>query len=180
MSTPNFALRLLDPGKDADLYRQAYSWRPAPKTHVQPDRMSFADFIGPDGIAIGLFDDELCAVYFLHETAAGNFQAHFTSRRGVARETLLTAAAQVAEDFFAAGATEIHAWVTERNTALRHFLTHLGFICVERAQFCCAPTEFRATMTPDRNQRSFVKYSLKVNQDRNFRQKAKFDLEPDD
>lgn len=171
-----YSLRLLDPVDDADLFREAYSWRPKPKAHAQPDRMPFEEFAADhdDQITVGLFNGELRAVYFLHETEPGNFQAHFTSQRNVSRDALLAGAAQVARDFFAAGAKEIHAWVTKRNTALRLFLTTLGFKCVGETQFCCAETEFRSTMPSDRNQRSFVKYSLKVNQDRDQRKEAEF------
>ena len=177
-----YSLRLLDPVEDAGLFREAYSWRPKPKAHAQPDRMPFEEFsaVRDDQITIGLLNGQLAAVYFLHETGPGNFQAHFTARRDVPRDTLLAGAAQVAKDFFAAGANEIHAWVTERNTALKHFLTHLGFECVERTQLSCARTEFRSTMSPDRNQRVFEKYSLKVNSDRPKRQEADFHNEPND
>lgn len=176
-----FSLKLLDPTEDADLFRQAYEWRPKPKAHAQPDRMPFEEFaaIRDDQITIGLFNGELRAVYFLHETEPGNFQAHFTSQRNVPREVLLNGAAQVARDFFAAGATEIHAWVTERNTALRQFLTHLGFACVGETQFCCSGTQFRSTMPPDRYRR-FVKYALKVNDNGTFGQKAGIQDEPND
>lgn len=168
-------LRLLDPIEDADLFREAYSWRPKAKSHAQPDRMPFEEFAADrdDQLTIGLFNGELAAVYFLHETGPGNFQAHFTSRRNVPRETLLTGAAQVARDFFTAGANEIHAWVTERNTALKQFLKELGFICVGATQFRCKERNSALTMSPDRNRR-FVKYSLKVNPDRHFRQEADF------
>lgn len=171
----SWCLRLLDPVEDAALFGEAYSWRPKPKAHAQPDRMPFEEFsaVRDDQITIGLFNGQLRAVYFLHETEPGNFQAHFTSQRGVPRETLLLAAGQVAHDFFAAGASEIHAWVTERNTALKHFLGQLGFTCVDSTQIHCVERHSARTMTPDRNQRTFVKYSLKVNPDRTFRQKAK-------
>lgn len=174
-----FSLRLLELPADLDHYRDAYNWRADSHRRVLPDRMSLEDFTAGDGIAIGLFNGELRAVYFLHETEPGNFQAHFTSQRNIPRETLLAAASQVAHDFFAAGAVEIHAWVTERNTALRHFLTQLGFSCVENAQFRCAKADIRSTMPSDRNQRSFVKYSLKVNRHGPFRQKADFNPDID-
>src|ERR1043165_1494360 len=108
----SWSLRLLDPVEDLDLFREAYSWRPKPKSHAQPDRMPFEEFAADrdDQITIGLFNGRLAAVYFLHETEPGNFQAHFTSSRGIPRDVLLSGAARVAEDFFAAGAKEIHAW----------------------------------------------------------------------
>lgn len=178
----SWSLRLLDPIEDADLFRQAYAWRPKAKAHAQPDRMPFEEFSADrsDQVTIGLFNGELRAVYFLHETEPGNYQAHFTSQRYVPRSVLLAGAAQVARDFFAAGASEIHAWVTPRNTALTQFLLDLGFVCVEQTQFCCERIGIVSTMPTDRNQRSYVKYSLKVNEDRSQRQEAKLDHEPDD
>lgn len=158
----NYFIRLLDPSADLDLYHEAYDWR-RPKRHVQPDRMSFADFIAPDGIAIGLFNGELQAVYFLHETEAGCFQCHFTSRRKVPRILLLAAARQVTRDFFSAGARELHAWVIPRNRALRSFLESLGFICVEEKQFSCQNDTEGATL-PDggaTSARCFAKYVLR-------------------
>lgn len=161
----DYALRLLEPREDADLFRLAYSWRERPKPHVQPDRMPFEEFAADrdDQIAIGLFNGGLRAVYFLHETEPAVYQAHFTSERVVSRETLLAGAAQVASDFFDAGATQIHAWVTERNGPLRSFLEALGFQCVATAQFSTGQDDTdRSTMPSVRYQR-FVKYVLMVN-----------------
>lgn len=158
----SYYLRLLDPAEDTPLFHQAYEWRNKPKSHAQPDRMSFEDFTAPDGITIGLFNGELQAVYFLHETEPGNFQCHFTSQRQVPRETLLTAARQVAEDFFTAGATELHAWVTPRNRPLRSFLESIGFTVAGVSLFPCQAEEGVSNI-PRRNQRPFVKYVLTVN-----------------
>ncbi len=159
-----YSLRLLDPATDLDLYREAYQWREKPKSHAQPDRMSFADFTAPDGIAIGLFNDDLCAVYFLHETEPGSFECHFTSRRKVPRVPLLSAARQVARDFFAAGAGELHAWVTPRNRPLRSFLESIGFTCVEMRQFNTGQNDTDgSTLHPGdaTSVRCFVKYVLR-------------------
>lgn len=159
----SYCLRLLDLAEDAPLFHQAYEWRNKPKSHAQPDRMSFEDFIAPDGITIGLFNGELQAVYFLHETEPGNFQCHFTSQRQVAREALLAAARQVAEDFFAAGAVELHAWVTPRNRPLRSFLESIGFTCVEMKHFTCTGPTTGATLPASgaTSARCFVKYVLR-------------------
>jgi hypothetical protein len=75
-------LRLLNPATDLHLYGQAYNWR-RPKRRILPGRMSFAEFTDPNALAIGLFNGELLAVYFLHEVEPRVFQAHFTSRRNV-------------------------------------------------------------------------------------------------
>lgn len=122
-------LRLLNPESDLELFRESYGWRTAPKAHVQPDRMSFETFAAndPTQIAIGLFNGQFLAVYFLHETEPSKFQAHFTSKRGVPREVLLDGAKEVISQFLDNGATELEAWVTERNKPLRSFLEDLGF-----------------------------------------------------
>lgn len=169
-----YVLRLLDPLEDADLFRLAYSWRERPKRHIQPDRMPFEEFAAnrDDQIAVGLFNGELRAVYFLHETEPGVYQAHFTSERGLCRKVLLTGAECVIDDFFRAGATQIHAWVTERNTPLRVFLSQLGFIETSTQTFPCQNDTDRSSMPLTRNQRLFVKYVLMVNDHRFKRQKA--------
>lgn len=169
----NYSLRLLDPLEDFDLFHLAYKWRARPKSHIQPDRMPFEEFAAArdDQITIGLFNGELRAVYFLHETEPGNYQAHFTSERGLSREALLAGAAQVASDFFDAGAKQIHAWVTERNGPLRSFLETLGFIATGTQTFPCQNDTDRSTMPSVRYQR-FVKYVLMVNDHRSLRSKT--------
>ena len=154
-----YRLQLLNPLEDADLYREAYSWREKPKRRVQPDRMSFEEFSSdsPNHLAIGLFNGDLLAVYFLHETEPGNFQAHFTSRRGVPYLTLLEGARQVAESVLQNGGKEIHAWITPRNTALRKFLEGLGFTPAETKSFPKNKDSESATCQP------FVKYVLMGN-----------------
>src|ERR1043165_8080939 len=158
-----YYLRLLDPVVDLDLYREAYSWRAEPRRRVLPDRMSFADFTAPDGIAVGLFNGDLQAVFFLHEIEPRDFQCHFSARRKVLRETLLAGAAQVACDFFAAGAEQLHAWVTPRSP-LRRFLTDLGFARDASKEFTCQnDTEGSTLPSNGGNQpREFVKYVLRA------------------
>jgi hypothetical protein len=158
-----YTLRLLDLDTDLDLFREAYQWRDKPRSHAQPDRMSFADFTAPDGIAVGLFNGELCAVYFLHETEPAKFQCHFTSRRKVSRIPLLTAARQIAHDFFAAGAVELHAWVTPRNRPLRSFLEAVGFYETGSQLFPCQNDTGGSTLASGdaTSVRCFVKYVLK-------------------
>lgn len=132
-----YQLRLLSPSEDIELYRQAYSWRERPKKHVQPDRMSLEEFASdnPAHLAIGLFNGSLLAVYFLHETEPGNFQAHFTSRRGVPYFPLLEGARKVTKAVLQNGGSEIHAWITPRNRALKKFLEALHFHPVETQVF---------------------------------------------
>lgn len=149
----DYTLRLLDPAVDHEFYRQAYDWREN-KRHVQPDRMSFEFFTSPDALAIGLFNGELQAVYFLHETEPGNFQAHFTSRRGIAYLPLLEGAQEVARTILQNGGREIHAWITPRNTALRRFLEALGFTPTETKSFPKNKDSESDTLQP------FVKYVL--------------------
>lgn len=158
-----YTLRLLDPSRDRNLYEAAYSWRSKPKSHVQPDRMPFEDFVSnnPRHLTIGLFNGELRAVYFLNEFEPSRYEAHFSSQRDTPRDVLLAAAAQVASDFFTAGATEICAWVTKRNRPLRSFLEALGFIETETKQFAGQNDTDGTTLPSERNKRIFVRYSLK-------------------
>ena len=145
-----YQLRLLNPLEDGDLYREAYSWRER-KKHVQPDRMSLKEFTSDDPrhLTIGLFNGQLLAVYFLHETEPGNFQAHFTSRRDVSYFTLLEGARKVTRAILTNGGSQIHAWITPRNKPLRRFLEALRFHPVETMSFqknkdseCCRVQEF--------------------------------------
>lgn len=152
-------LRLLDPKTDLALYREAYDWRGS-KAHVQPDRMSFETFAAndPNQIAIGLFNGQFLALYFLHETEPKKFQCHFTSRRKVSKEVLLTGAKEVARNFFENGATELEAWVTVRNKPLRSFLEALGFEAGETKLFPKLKSENSDTVS---GMKEFVKYELR-------------------
>src|SRR5712675_695648 len=117
-------LRLLDPAADRALFEQAYNWRERPKRHTQPTRMPLEVFAASDPlqIAIGLFNSELIAVYFLHEVAPTVFEAHFTSRKGTGTRGTLNGAREVITQFLANGATEIVAWIVPRNRPLRQFV----------------------------------------------------------
>lgn len=159
----DYQLRLLDPSIDRALYETAYQWRSKPKKHVQPDRMPLKDFLADDPrhLTIGLFNGELQAVYFLDEFEPTKYEAHFSSRRDVSRETLLSGASTVASLLLSNGATEICAWVTKRNTPLRSFLESLGFTPDSVSEFPCQEGEDSPTLHPERNQRIFVRYSLK-------------------
>ena len=157
-------LQLLDPVSDLELFQQAYSWRVRPKPHVQPDRMSFADFSAgaPTDIAIGLFNGDFQALYFLHEVQPAIYQAHFTARPKTSRELLLWGAALIIREFFTNGAKEIHAWVTPRNKPLQTFLTHLGFECVAEQHFPCTNETHESNIATDATSvgKLFVKYAL--------------------
>lgn len=131
----SYLLRLLDPAVDLDLYSLAYAWRSSPKRHTQPDRMSFEDFTDPNALAIGLFNGELQAVYFLHETEPGDFQFHLTSRRGFSRSVLLEAGCLILTQILENGATKIHAWIIPRNRPLRLLALESGFQKVESREF---------------------------------------------
>jgi hypothetical protein len=163
-----YQLRLLSPREDIDLYREAYLWRERPKKHVQPDRMSFEGFSSEDPrhIAIGLFNGQLLAVYFLHETEPGNFQAHFTSQRNVPYFPLLEGARKVTKAILENGGSEIHAWITPRNRVLKKFLETLQFAPVETKSFPKNKDSESVTVQP------FVKYVLMGNNTGPFRQKA--------
>lgn len=149
-------LRLLDPQTDIDLYREAYDWRRS-KTHVQPDRMPFETFAAndPNQIAIGLFNGQFLALYFLHETEPKKFQCHFTSRRNVSKEVLLTGAKEVVRNFLENGATELEAWVTVRNKPLKSFLVALGFQASETKMFPKRNSKNSDTLS---EMKEFVKY----------------------
>ena len=90
----SLTLRPLDPIDDLELYREAYDWRPKPKRHTSAPQLPFESFteINPTHLTIGLFNGELLAVYFLREWEPTKYEAHFTSRRGAPRETLLLGA----------------------------------------------------------------------------------------
>ena len=161
----DYVLRLLDPTTDSDLYREAYHWRSTPKRHAQPDRMPLKTFTADDPrhLTIGLFNGELQAVYFLHETEPGDFQCHFTSQRNVPRGPVLEGARLTAQLLLENGATQLHAWVTERNRPLRQFLTDLGFVDTDRQQFPCQNDTDGGRLPVEGNQpsKTFVKYVLK-------------------
>ena len=155
-------LQLLDPKTDLELYRLSYSWR-QPKKHIQPDRMPFEVFAedSPLHITFGLFDDELLAVYFLHEVDFGVFEAHFTSRRNVSRIPLLKAAQEIIRMMLENGARQINAWILERNVALCRFVEDLGMVYQESQIYPCA-SESNCPKIPDGHPapRVFLKYVI--------------------
>lgn len=129
-------MRALDPTNDAELFREAYSWRPERKKHLQPDRMSFGDFSAddPKQIVMGVFAGKLCAVFLLREFQPGWFETHFTTRRNASKDVALSAAMELAEWFRENGAG-LTANIVERNTPLRKFVEAVGFQEVERFDY---------------------------------------------
>ena len=155
-------LELLDPSTDLELYRQAYNWR-SPKKRIQPDRMPFEVFAedNPLHLTFGLFDDELLAVYFLHEVEPGVYESHFTSRKKVSRGPLLAAAREVIKMMLENGATQINAWILEKNAPLRAFVEELGFLIQGAEEYPCV-AESECPTLPDGHpaQRVFLKYVI--------------------
>lgn len=162
-------LRLLDPETDLELFHEAYNWRPERKKHLQPDRMPFEVFASqnPGHIAVGAFTDSFLAVFFFHEYEQGCFEAHFTSRRGVDRGVLLTAAKLTMAKFLENGARELTAWIVERNRPLRSFVESIGFTEVARysaldpQNSACVKTDTSLDSQSDTPERVYVKYAVK-------------------
>lgn len=126
-------LRVLEPAADLDLFREAHNWRRS-KRHIGANEASFEDLIDPDPrqITIGVFNGQYCAMFLLYEDAPGYFNAHFTSKRGTPKESLIQAGEQIRDAFMENGAVELCAWITARNRALRTYLEALKFIPAER------------------------------------------------
>lgn len=144
-------IRALDPAMEPELFREAYSWRPGRKKHLQPDRMSFEEFSAddPKQIVMGLFNGRLCAVFLFREFRRGWFETHFTTRRDAPKDYILTAAHTLAEWFTGNGAG-LTADIIERNTPLRRFVELIGFR--KAGKFKCAETS-----------KTYVRYVRNVN-----------------
>jgi hypothetical protein len=130
-------LRPLDPIDDLELYREAYDWRQTPKRHTSAPQLPFESFIDndPTHLTIGLFNGELLAVYFLREWEPTKYEAHFTSKKNVPRETLLLGAKAILNLMLDNGATEVDALILPTNKPLRQFVTDLGMEYVEDLDF---------------------------------------------
>jgi len=126
-------LRILDPAKDTELFREAHKWRRR-KRHVGANESTLEDLLSddPHQITIGVFNGEYFAMFLLYEDSPGEFSAHFTSKRGTSRETLVEAGLKIRDAFMENGAVELNAWVTKRNLALKRYLESLGFAEGER------------------------------------------------
>lgn len=151
-------LRLLDPTTDLELYRTAFSWRPRPKRHVQPDRMSFDDFLNAS-LVVGLWDPEFRAVFVFCEDEFGVFDCHFTADVVVPRETLLAAARQITTLMLDNGAIRLTADIVDRNRPMRRFVEALGFIAIDTRPITTRQNDTGSdTLIPQT--RNFVKYAL--------------------
>lgn len=156
-------LRLLEPASDIELFREAYRWR-SPKKHTQPDRMSFEEFSGdnPSHIVIGVFDEEFVAAFLLWEYEPGTYDAHFTSRRNVPRETLTHAGKEIIRLFFENGAKRITALIIKRNVALRRYVEDLGFKVTGQKSFYCTSVSDCPSIPFDAHlARVFLQYGIK-------------------
>lgn len=157
-------LRLLEPNTDIDLYRTAFEWREH-KRHTSAPSMSFETFSStdPTHLTFGLFNGKLIAVYFLREWKPAYYEAHFTSRKNVSRETLLQGARAVLNLLLTNGAEEVGALILPANRPLRQFVTELGMKYVSRVFFTCLKDLDECIFyPPSRNQRSFLKYAARV------------------
>ena len=122
-------LRSLDHQTDLDLFRESYSWRPAYRSRLQPDRAPFETFIAddPKQIVVGLFNGDLQAVYVTYEFEPGKFETHYTSHRKAPRENVLWGAQQILNIMLSNGAEEVLAYVSPQNKPLCRFVQDIGF-----------------------------------------------------
>jgi len=153
-------LQPLDPVVDLELYRIAYNWRSTPKRHTSAPQLPFEAFteINPTHLTIGLFNGDLLAIYFLREWEPTKYEAHFTSKRGVPRETLLLGAKAILNLMLDNGATEVAALILPTNRPLRQFVTELGMTKESHVIFTCI-TETQGGSIEQRNKRPvFIKY----------------------
>lgn len=161
-----YHLRLLEPVRDRELFREAYSWREKPKKHAQPDRMSFEEFSSENPLhtVIGAFDEEqLMAVFLLWEYEPGIYDAHFTARRNVPRVPLIQAGREISRLILGSGGKQITAWIVEKNGALRRYIEELGFIPIQRKTFCCCDSDTPCSSIPSEAHpaRVFLQYGIK-------------------
>jgi hypothetical protein len=151
-------LRLLDPQSDLELFERAFRWR-TPKKHLAGvGQMPFETFIDSQHLVFGLFDPELIAVYFYREWEPARFEAHFTSRKGVKRETLLWGGAATVGMILKYGGEEVDALILPANKPLRDFVTHLGFRRIGLIEFTCVETTQGDTISPRNQRQRFIKY----------------------
>lgn len=122
-------LRALDPTTELKLFQEAFSWRPRTKRHLQLNRMSFEDFSAdvPNQVVIGMFHEQLVAVYMFIETFPHIYEAHFTSRKDASHADVFAGARTMVDWFHSQGAV-VTAEIVERNRPLRAFVEALGFV----------------------------------------------------
>ena len=140
-------LRVLDPTTDIELFKEAYSWRPEPKKHVQTNRVSFEQFASNDplNLIVGVFTDQLIAVYAFYEYDKHRFDSHFTARKHTSRRLLEWVGRWIIQCFMENGAKELSAWIQKQNRPLRSYVETLGFSITESREFDGKP---------------FIRYSL--------------------
>lgn len=86
---------------------------------------------------MGLFNEQLCAVYVFIEVGPKIMEAHFTSRKDVDVAEVFAGAKTMVDWFHSQGAV-ITAQIVERNRPLRAFVEALGFKNVGCEQKSCA------------------------------------------
>lgn len=98
-------------------------------------------------------------MFLLYEDEPSKFSAHFTSKRGTSRETLVEAGLKIRDAFMENGAIELSAWITQRNLALRGYVESLGFTPTEEREFACISVGQSDTLQPV--MKEFVKYGYR-------------------
>jgi hypothetical protein len=154
-------LQLLQPETDLELFKTSWGWR-TPKGHISAEQMPFETYSATNAthLTVGLFNGELIAVYFFVEWAPLRYEGHFTSKRGVPRETLLVGARAILNGLLSNGALEVSALIRPANKPLRQFVTDLGMVKVGCVEFTCIEDIQQCIFYAPRNQRSkvYVKY----------------------
>lgn len=133
-------LRALDPDRDQDLFRQAYDWIfEAPPWLRQAENIvagingcdSWEGYLkaaySPKECNVGLFDGIMLAMFTIQSEGDGCFQVHVNTKPGAPAGVVAAAAAQLRDNLFAQGATEIFGFIAERNRPLRRFAEVVGF-----------------------------------------------------
>lgn len=117
-------LRALSPRVDANLFHEAFSWRESPRRQ----RMSFEDFAAddPSQIVMGLFGDDLLAVYLFCQVSPDTYDCHFTARRDAPKDAVLAAGRWLVQ-WFVENNLHLKAFVGARNKPLRQFVERCGF-----------------------------------------------------
>jgi hypothetical protein len=161
-------MRSLNPQTEQELFRQAYEWRQSPRRH----RISFEDFAAdsPSQITLGLFNGELQAVYFFHQTGPTEFQAHFTSRRGADRSLVLAGAITLVK-WFQENNLEMVVYIDKRNKPLCRFAEEAGFLPVFVSENTARQNDTDAPIVPVTTQ-LWVEYRSQVNPSGSFEQKT--------
>jgi len=130
-------IRRLDPVKDEELLKEAYSWdRTRPQWYLDMDAVygpdDFSSYIraakGEQRIDIGMFADELVTVFVLSERSPQRFEVHIMAKRGINNQMIAEAACQIQEQLFQRGAKSISGWIASRNRPLLELARMVGFV----------------------------------------------------